>query len=129
MPMVMLSLPRIFDDAPVACLTPLSWCTAEGAVLVNPGGDRSGMAWLLVSDDSGQVLWICAGKNKTLPPSTSLPIMGQVAGVNTAPLGGVFIVRRLGPDGRKDSTTNSTATCSTWRGMGSVTLYFALEPP
>ena len=35
-PMVMLSLPRIFDYAPVACLTPPSWCTAEGAVLVDP---------------------------------------------------------------------------------------------
>ena len=35
-PMVMLSLPRIFDDAPVAHLTPPSWCTAEGAVLVHP---------------------------------------------------------------------------------------------
>ena len=41
-PMVMLSLPRIFDDAPVARLTPPSWCTAEGAVLVDPGGDRNG---------------------------------------------------------------------------------------
>ena len=29
-PMVMLSLARIFDDAPVAYLTPPSWCTAEG---------------------------------------------------------------------------------------------------
>ena len=36
--MVMLSLPRIFDNAPVAYLTPPSWCTAEGAVLVDPGG-------------------------------------------------------------------------------------------
>ena len=33
----------IFDDAPVE-----SGCTAEGAVLVDPGGDRSGMVWLLV---------------------------------------------------------------------------------
>ena len=42
-PMVMLSLPRIFDDAPVAHLTPSSWCTAEGAVLVNPDGVRYGV--------------------------------------------------------------------------------------
>ena len=48
-PMVMLSLPRIFDDAPVAYLTPPSWCPAEGTVLVDPGGYRSGMVWLLVS--------------------------------------------------------------------------------
>ena len=47
-PMVVLSLPRIFDDAPVAYLTPPSWCTAEGAVLVDRSGDRSGMEWLLV---------------------------------------------------------------------------------
>ena len=46
-PMVM-SLPRIFDDAPVAHLAPPSWCTAEGAILVDPGGDRSGMVWLCV---------------------------------------------------------------------------------
>ena len=38
-PMVMLSLPRIFDDAPVAYLTPPSWYTAEGAVLVDLGRD------------------------------------------------------------------------------------------
>ena len=43
--MVMMSLPRIFDDAPVAYLTPPSWCTEEGAVLVDPGGDRSGVAY------------------------------------------------------------------------------------
>ena len=48
MPMVMLALPRIFDDAPVACLTPPNLCTAEGAVLVKSGGDRSGTVWLLV---------------------------------------------------------------------------------
>ena len=37
---------------------------------------------------SVQVLWTCTGKNKTLPPSTSLPVMGEVAGVNTLSLGG-----------------------------------------
>ena len=47
-PTVMLSLPRIVDDAPVAYLTPPSWCTAEGAVLVDPGGDLFGMIWLSV---------------------------------------------------------------------------------
>ena len=46
--MVTLSLPRIFDDAPVSYLIPQSWCTAEGAVLVAPGGDRSGMVRSLV---------------------------------------------------------------------------------
>ena len=45
---VMLSLQRIFDDAPVAYLTPPSGCTVFVAVLVDPGGDRSRMVWLLV---------------------------------------------------------------------------------
>ena len=37
---------------------------------------------------SGQVLLICTGMNKTLPLSTSLPVMDEIAGVNTASLGG-----------------------------------------
>ena len=37
---------------------------------------------------SGQVLWTCTGTNKTLPLSTSLLVMGEIAGVNTASLGG-----------------------------------------
>ena len=41
----------------------------------------------------------------------------------------VFKVRKLRPDGRKGPITNSTDTCSTWRGMGSVRLYFAFETP
>ena len=36
----------------------------------------------------GQVLWTCTGKNKSLPPFTSLPVMVEIAGVNTASLGG-----------------------------------------
>ena len=36
---------------------------------------------------SGQVLWTCTGRNMKLPPS-SLPVMGKIAGVNTASLGG-----------------------------------------
>ena len=45
-PVVIFSLPRFFDDAPVAHLTPPSWCPAEDAVLVDPGGDRFGTVWL-----------------------------------------------------------------------------------
>ena len=56
-PMVILSLPPTFDDAPVAYLTPLSWCTAEGVVTVDPGGDRSSMVWLLVF-----IIWRVTGK-------------------------------------------------------------------
>ena len=33
-------------------------------------------------------LWTCTGRNKTLPPSMSLSVMGEIAGVNTASLGG-----------------------------------------
>ena len=49
MPIVMSFLPRIFDNAPAACLTPPSWCTAEGSVLVIQVGDRSGMVCYLFS--------------------------------------------------------------------------------
>ena len=38
--------------------------------------------------DIGQVVWTCAGRNKTLPHSTSLPVMGEIVGVNTASLAG-----------------------------------------
>ena len=37
---------------------------------------------------SGQVLWTCTERNKTLPPSTTLLVKGEIAGVNTASLGG-----------------------------------------
>ena len=41
----------------------------------------------------------------------------------------IFMVRKKkGPNGRKGPTMNSTATCSTWREMGSVRLYFARNP-
>ena len=37
---------------------------------------------------SGQVLWTCTGRNKTLLLSTSLPVMGEIVGLNMASLGG-----------------------------------------
>ena len=38
-----------------------------------------------------EVNWKWAvGRNKTLSPSTSLPVMGEIAGVNAASLGGYF---------------------------------------
>ena len=77
------------------------------------------VCWTCLTCDqgSGPVLWTYAGR-KTLPPSTSLPVMDKIAGVSRHHWADIFIVRRQGPDGRKGST-NSTATCSTWRGMGS----------
>ena len=48
-----------------------------------------GICWTGSTCDqgSGQVLRTYTGR-KTLPPSASLPVMGEVAGVNTASLGG-----------------------------------------
>ena len=40
----------------------------------------------MLTGGSGQVLWTCTGRN-TLSPFTSLPVMGEIAGVNTASLG------------------------------------------
>ena len=37
---------------------------------------------------SGQIFWACMGRNKMFPPSTSLPVMGVIAGVNTTSLDG-----------------------------------------
>ena len=36
---------------------------------------------------SEQVFWTCTGRNKAFSPSTSLPVMGEIIGVNTASLG------------------------------------------
>ena len=38
--------------------------------------------------DSGHVLWTYTGRNKMLPPSMCLPLMGEIASVNKASLGG-----------------------------------------
>ena len=50
------------------------------------GMDRPGVRQ--VPEGSGQVLWTCTGRNKTLPPATNLQVMGKIAGVNTASLDG-----------------------------------------
>ena len=71
-PMVMLSLPRIIDDALVAYLTHPSWCTEEGTVLVDTGSDRSGMVWLCVV-----IAWWVLGK---VQPDGAIPLhVEQVA--------------------------------------------------
>ena len=46
------------------------------------------LGFLCLSEGSGQVLSTCTGGNKTLTPSTSPPVTGEIAGVNTASLGG-----------------------------------------
>ena len=45
------------------------------------------MTGLTCDQGSVPVLWTYTGR-KTLPPFTSLPVMGEIAGVNTASLGG-----------------------------------------
>ena len=35
-----------------------------------------------------EFLWACTGRNKTLPPATSLAVKCKIAGVNTASQGG-----------------------------------------
>ena len=62
-----------------------------------------------------------------LTPAISLITGRLVEGENILFLG--RISSRQGPDGRKGSTTNSTATCSTWRGISSVRLYLARDSP
>ena len=84
LPMVMLSLPRIFGDAPVAYLTPPSLCATGVGHL-----DTSDLVW-----GSGQVIWTCTGMNKTLSPFTSVPVMDEIAGVNTASLGGYLHISK-----------------------------------
>ena len=44
---------------------------------------------------SGQVLWTYTGR-KTFPPSTSLPVMGRIAGVNITSLGGYLHSEKKG---------------------------------
>ena len=72
-PIVMLSLPQIFDDTPVAYLTPLSWCMLEGVVLVDPSADQFGIVWLVVFI-SGWVM----GK---VQPDRDYPFPGQTGGL------------------------------------------------
>ena len=36
----------------------------------------------------GRSFWTCTDRNKTFLPSTSLPVTGEIAGVNTVSLGG-----------------------------------------
>ena len=67
------------------------------------------------------------GRDKTFLLSTSLPVMGEIAGVNMASLG-IYLhsskTRARWAEGFHDEPT---AACSTWRGIGSVRLYLACD--
>ena len=70
------------------------------------------------------------GKYHTLPPPPRVSRLLVKYLVSTRHhWADIFIARRQGPDGRKGSTMNSTATCSTWTRRGSVRLYFARDLP
>ena len=49
-----------------------------------------GESWANYNQGSGPVLWTYTGR-KTLPPFMSLPVMGEIAGANTASLGGCLL--------------------------------------
>ena len=59
----------------------------------------------------------------------SLSIISEIAGVNTASVGGYLHSSTARARWAEDSTMNSTATCSTWRGMGFVRLCLASDSP
>ena len=61
--------------------------------------------------------------------STSLPVMGEIAGVNMTSLGGYLHISKTRARWAKRSMMNSKAMCSTWRGMGSVRPYLAPDSP
>ena len=69
------------------------------------------------------------GRNKTLPPSTGLPVMGETAGENKVSLGGYLHSLKKGARWAEWFHDNTKATCLTWKGMGSVRLYFAHDSP
>ena len=75
------------------------------------------------------MLWTCTGRNQTLQPSTSLPVTGEIAGVNTAPLGRYLHsskTRARWAEGFHDELNGHVFS---WRGMGSVRLYLARASP
>ena len=57
-----------------------------GTCAVSAAGHTNTQWQYLPEYQSGPVLWTYTGR-KTLPPSTSLPVMGEIAGVNTVSLG------------------------------------------
>ena len=63
-------LPQIFFNLTTLFSYPVFFCFFKFAIV-----------------GSGQVLLTCTGRNKTLQRSTSLPVMGKIAGVNTVSLG------------------------------------------
>ena len=87
------------------------------------------MRLMILIVGSGQVLWTCTGRNKTFPPSTSRPVLGEIAGVNTASLGAYLHsskTRARWAEGFHDELNGHVFS---WRGMGSVRLYFARDSP
>ena len=74
-------------------------------------------------------LWTCMGWNKRLPPFMSLPVMGEIAGVNTAPLGRSSWFEEKGQMGGR--VPQWTQWPHVWPGerWALVRLYFAHDSP
>ena len=121
--------PKADGDEPAG-----DWATSHDSVhdvLVNKKSIAM-LVFILFSTEenqgSGLVLWTFTGR-KTLPPSTSLPVMGEIAGVNTASLGGYLHsmkTRARWADGFHDEINGHVFDLER---DGSVRLYFALESP
>ena len=79
------------------------WATSHDSVhdvLVNKKSNAR-LLFILFSTEkmgSGQVLWACTRRDEMFPPSTSLPVMGEIVGVKQHHWADIFIVRRQGLD-------------------------------
>ena len=71
----------------------------------------------------------CIGRNKTLPPSTSLPVTVEIAGVTMALLGGCLHSLKTTVRWAEGFHDELNGHIFNWRGMGSVRLYLALDQP
>ena len=76
---------------------------------------------------SGLVLWTYTGR-KTLLPSTSLPVMGEIAGVNMTSLGGYLHSTKTRAR-RAEEFHELNGHMFDLRGMGSARLYCAQDSP
>ena len=87
------------------------------------------MMMMMMIMGSRQILWTCTGRNKTLPPATNLQVMGKIAGVNAASLGGYLHsskTRARWVEGFHDELNGHVLDLE---GMGCVRLNLARDSP
>ena len=86
--------------------------------------------WCLTPQQvSGRILWTRTGRNKKLLPSMSLPVMEEIAGVNMASLGRYLHSTKKRARWAEGFRGELNSHVLTWRGLGSVRMYFARESP